>query len=168
MKPNKGLNAGETQITRTLILDGATLDVTLHKLKPSRTKDWSTLEEVTKPYWTFSASAYTKDAGGQILEELYQVLATKKKMTEEFLKVFNWWKEYHLNDLKAGTERQTVILEMKEKERDGADWYNWARIVLLESDMVIDRGYDFGHAWLLKKIPDSVVEEMKKFVEWED
>jgi hypothetical protein len=81
-----------------------------------------------------------------------------KKKLEEILDI---WDKCHLNDMRAGTRLQHAILDKNEEENgpcDSRDWYDWATTVLDENDMLEDRGYIFGSAWLFETIPRETLE----------
>lgn len=72
------------------------------------------------------------------------------KDKEKASKLLNIWKNYHLNDLQAGTLKQTIAL----KECDSYDYND-----RLESlNLLNDKGFRYGTDWLFKPIPDSIIE----------
>lgn len=41
------------------------------------------------------------------------------------------------------------------------DWYDWACKFLASKNLLVDRGYTFGHDWLYETIPAKVVARIK-------
>lgn len=100
--------------------------------------------------------------GGQINDEIEQalknnqfaVLYIPKYRLERLLKI---WKDYHLNDTMPGTERQMKIVK-------GIPYFE--AVTILEShNLLVDRGYEYGTEWLVRRIPDDVIEFIKEIVE---
>ena len=117
--------------------------------------DWSTLEKVESAY-TFSASGeISNDSFGQNLDEIYRLNSDNYF----FRRIYKYWKKYHLNDLRAGTQQQTKIL----KNCKSTDYDDRCKF-LKEHDMYVDRGYTYGSKWLTQIIPDNVVSEIKKLI----
>lgn len=99
--------------------------------------------------------------GGQCLDELAQYPSIKNN--SKFKQVYEWWKNWHLNDMHAGTEKQETALEQ-------AGLTGWANnytecCKYLESiGMLYDNGYKFGTSWLKREIPAEIQEEMRNFI----
>ena len=55
------------------------------------------------------------------------------------------WKEYHLNDMCAGTKKQHDEL-----------------IGLSVPSPLVDRGYEYGSAWLIKVLPNGFEEKLEE------
>lgn len=98
--------------------------------------------------------------GGQCLDDIYPHLKNNSK----FKKIYDWWKEWHLNDMHAGTEKQESALEQ-------AGLTGWANnytecCKYLESiGLLIDDDYVFGTGWLKRVIPSETLLQMKQFIE---
>jgi hypothetical protein len=114
-------------------------------------KNYDDLSAV-KGYYFFAVSAEVKKgkkwiSGGQCLDHL-------KSNNPEFKKIKKMWEEYHLNDMLPGTKKQHEVLG---GFRVG---YDEALTQLAKVNMVNDRGYEYGHAWLLQIIPDKILQEI--------
>ena len=110
--------------------------------------------------------------GGQCLDEIYKF----KKANKQFRKVYDWWNEYHLNDMNAGTREQEKAID-EWKARGNTYDYDKVCDYLKFIDMyeVPFYGYasgkkwngelyKYGHGWVLNMIPEDVLEEMKAFL----
>jgi len=85
-------------------------------------------------------------------------------MARKFLAV---WKEWHLNDMHAGTPLQTAELKRHTFPGHPANHYDWAKGVLkdagLDPDMSLPggafppKGYSYGSAWLSVDVPEDVL-----------
>ena len=66
-----------------------------------------------------------------------------------------YWKEWHLNDMVAGTPEQ----EQFAKEWEKTNKYNYTDIceAMKKANIYEDNGYIYGSKWLFKEIPDKVV-----------
>tara|TARA_R100000005_G_scaffold61331_1_gene31511 strand:+ start:34 stop:498 length:465 start_codon:yes stop_codon:yes gene_type:complete len=117
--------------------------------------DWRTLEQVESAY-TFSASGeISNDSFGQNLDEMYRLNGDNYF----FRRIYKYWKKYHLNDLRAGTQQQTKIL----KNCESTDYDDRCKF-LKEHDLYVDRGYTYGTMWLTQMIPKDVVRQIKKLI----
>lgn len=129
-------------------------------------KDWETLEE--KRMYVFTASASGKGHYGQCLDFI-QENAEKYMMPKErqalYNRIYNIWREYHLNDLQSGTKKQTALLT---EELHRADHYGEACKYLESVGLLEDRGYKYGHGWLCKEIPAEIVAEIMTWKDVED
>ena len=92
---------------------------------------------------------------GQNLDEIYKL----NSGNHGFRQVYKYWKEFHLNDLQAGTLSQTEIL----KNCESTD-YDDRCDFLKEHDMYVDRGYSYGSKCLTQIIPDAIVSQIKKLI----
>lgn len=121
-------------------------------------KDWETLEE--KRMYTFAASAHVKGHWGQCLDYIHDN-AEKYMMPDEMKALYNRiyciWSEYHLNDLQAGTKKQTTSLP---KELCNVNNYSQACEYLKSIGLYEDREYTYGHGWLCQEIPSEIVAEI--------
>lgn len=129
-------------------------------------RDWETLEE--KRMYVFTASAHGKGHWGQCLDFIHEN-AEKYIMPDSkqdlFNRIYNVWNEYHLNDLQAGTKKQTdAISEEMMKLYDYKTVCEHLKIVGLYED----RGYKYGHGWLCKEIPAEVVDEIMSWQNEQD
>lgn len=107
-----------------------------------------------------SASVYNQTktyivAGGQCLDEL--IKHESLKSSDLFVKLYNIWKRWHLNDLHAGLKVQTDFIKDNIKEYD----YTRACRLLKAADLYEINGYKYGHGWLVEELPSEVVEFIK-------
>lgn len=107
-------------------------------------------------------------ACGQILDELKPHFKHDELCStcELFNKLWLLWKEYHLNDLQAGTTLQMAHLNRVKSKFDhsdhSTDWYSWACDELNKVGLLIttykQKPYKFGSQWIKKEIPQDVIE----------
>lgn len=119
----------------------------------------------------FSASVWLEEGGdflcgGQAFDD---VLATVPglKDNEVYMKLYKLWKEYHLNDLHAGTMKQEGYLKAYEEwygVKLDANNYNKACEVLKEAGLLEDAGVEYGCSWVKWEIPGPAVEEIKELL----
>lgn len=93
---------------------------------------------------------------GQCLDDLLQLMPDN-----EVLKIiYPIWKEYHSNNLHAGTKGQEEALQayFTEISQD----YDFGKAVeyLQLIGLYEDRGYKYGSSWLIKPVPDEVVQQL--------
>lgn len=109
-------------------------------------------------------------AGGQNRQELFRHL----RGNPYFREVNQIWKEWHLNDMHAGTPAQEAVLAKYEKadskEPLGTDFpdkqkshYDWACAVLAKENMLVDNGYKYGSAWLKVELPKEVIDTIHRW-----
>lgn len=124
--------------------------------------DWETLKEIHDvPELTMSGGIwdgrhYDIVSGGQMLDEIVEYFPSNSKLK----RLVEIWEEYHLNDLKAGTKKQTAALEGLKYER--GDWYDAAVKHLKSAKLYDDNGYQFGSAWLYQPLPEKIIDEVEK------
>ena len=137
-----------------------------------------TLKDTLKGF-TFTASGmygyeynhrlkdYDYNGGGQCLDEILKLFPNNKELKE----IYKLWKLYHLNDLKAGTTKQTEHLESLGKYQS----YDWAcdelaKVGLLYDDSFTTGGdhinYRYGTAWLMQEIPKDDLNKIKNLIKW--
>lgn len=107
-------------------------------------------------------------ACGQILDIMHRYLGGDPV----FVKLYNLWTAYHLNDLNAGTARQAAALE-----KAGITEYNAACAYLKTVGLYVDsladneslavetktanrKHYEYGHGWITRQIPAAAVAEI--------
>ena len=101
--------------------------------------------------------------GGQCFEDFYQIISKLPDSPEKnfFNKIYKVWKNYQLNDMHAGTERQEKFLEeYYKKNPDEPHNYNNEVKILGENNLYEDNGYVFGTDWLRRDIPQDVIDEI--------
>ena len=105
-------------------------------------------------------------SGGQCLEEMLKVLRGNPK----FVKVYNVWKNWHLNGMKAGTPEQEA--KVNEWLAEGHKYDYTAVCDMLKecglyeveyTGKACGRVYDhepyqYGHGWIVKELPDDVIQ----------
>lgn len=114
------------------------------------------LKNVSK-YRILSISGTSHNFGGQIYDMLINpsedMKIHKKDRVAEIVKI---WREWHLNDMHAGTDKQEALIKSKLKNYE----YDTACQILKENGLYEDRGYKYGHAWLLRALPQEVQEKI--------
>lgn len=78
----------------------------------------------------------------------------------EVVELCDLWDRWHLNDLRAGSRKQSDALRGK-KNRTKHDHYTWACNYLKRKGLLTDQGYRYGNAWLFEEIPATVVARIK-------
>lgn len=87
--------------------------------------------------------------GGQCLDDIKDFF----KNDELFNKIYYLWKNYHLNDLHAGTPKQEKLLKDNVQEHD---WdYTRCCEFLEKHELLYDNGYKYGTSWLYEAIPEK-------------
>lgn len=83
-----------------------------------------------------------------------------------FLELYDLWKNWHLNDMHAGTEKQERIIKNWLDEGNAYN-YDEACRVLVSCGMYVDESYihngkpyRYGTAWLKREIPADVEERI--------
>jgi hypothetical protein len=130
------------------------------KRKPLAT-NWDTLDR-EKDVVVFSmdggiwnASHNDMISGGQNLGTIAKLMLQNKDLQE----LIGYWRKYHLNDMKAGTKRQTEAV--KKWQAEGNKYEYPAAVEHLKSiELDEDKGYKYGHGWLYEPIPDDVVKRI--------
>ena len=156
--PTVCVGVGKGQSFKTI-----TVDI---RLDTQLCKDWETLEE--KRMYVFTASARCKGHLGQCLDHIHEkaeqyIMPDEKRVL--YNRIYNIWREYHLNDLQAGTKKQTALLTDTQRR---ADHYDNACETLKYLGLFEDRGFKYGHGWLCKEIPAEIVAEIMTWKDVED
>lgn len=128
------------------------------RTKDDTAQDWDTLKEVENP----RVLSITGDCGngcGQIVDSF--VPTPTQKLLVDF------WHENHLNDLSAGTKKQTEYLREAGVFADSWE-YDRAVSVLHDADLLCDRGYIYGHGWLYRSFDEDELNRIVKAVEQEE
>ncbi len=98
-------------------------------------------------------------------------------------RILELWDVWHLNDMKSGTQAQLAVVDAYKlalsdavtgltgadavvnvdrlRKMFGVDYYKTACDVLKRAGLYIDRGYTYGHGWLIAVPPAEVIEELK-------
>ena len=125
--------------------------------------------------WCFSASGLHdyqfypsfKDwdylGAGQCLDRIAKDYPNNK----EVQLIVKLWRKYHLNDMNAGSPKQTEYLATLGEYQS----YEWACEELKKVDLLYDKEfspdqpYRYGSAWLYRDIPKKDLETIKKIIE---
>lgn len=100
-------------------------------------------------------SGHDIDCGGQMLDEFLYYSGNKK-----LKRLIEIWKNYHLNDMIPGTEPQMEAL----KECESSDFKDRCNF-LKDKGLYNDRGYKFGHGWLVRPLPSKILPEVQDLVQ---
>lgn len=114
-------------------------------------------------YYSLGISANIHERGsksdyclaGQCLDELIKFESLKSN--DIFVKLYNIWERWHLNDLHAGLKVQEDFIKDNLKEYD----YTRACRLLKDANLYEINGYKYGHGWLVEELPSEVVEFIK-------
>ncbi len=140
----------KVKITVNKIVDACKLDTDLNKLTT---------------YHTVSLSGEIGVCQcGQIKDTLLELANTDKLDLiidhSDFIGLMDIWKLYHLNDMQAGTELQSGMIDkLKVLNPDlfENDHYNGCKTALNVNGLLVDRGYTYGSQWLVQLIPEDVL-----------
>lgn len=125
--------------------------------KPGRAAVEVTLTYKDKgPCLSISAMAYGWHAKepfmcGQCLDELE---STSLKSNDLFQELYRYWKQYHLNDMHAGTPKQEACINEALRAGELPRFeYRAACGLLDKKGLLFDGGYKYGTDWLYEPIP---------------
>jgi hypothetical protein len=92
---------------------------------------------------------------GQARSDLMEITKLEPGWTvADVVKLDQIWREYHLNDMKAGCDHQPdEVLVYENHPR-----YGYRQIDLENTPRCPHTGYKYGSAWLFKALPDDVIE----------
>ena len=108
---------------------------------------------------------YDYQGGGQCLDSIAKDYPDNKEVQT----IVKLWKKNHLNDMNAGTPRQTKYLKSLGKYKS----YDWACEELEKADLLYDKkynypdqkeGYRYGTAWLYREIPSEDLKQIKEII----
>jgi hypothetical protein len=100
-------------------------------------------------------SRYDYDTCGQCIDTIRECFPKNKRVQ----RICDIWEKWHLNDLNAGTDRQTEAIEGW-KARGNKYEYTAVCDYLKEINLYADRGYRYGNEWLVRPLPQSVIDEI--------
>jgi|LSQX01.3.fsa_nt_gb hypothetical protein len=131
------------------------VDLTINQEAETRTAQTTTGHFITG-YKTLSMSG----TNGQNRKETADINNYKELfISKEDLQTINRvWANWHLNDMHIGTERQEEFLKQWKKEHKYD--YTAACEALKEVGLYEDNGHKYGHAWLVKPLPEEVITEI--------
>lgn len=87
--------------------------------------------------------------GGQCLDYILELFPKNKRLQ----RIVEIWKEWHLNDMNAGTRKQKQFLDIN---LQGKYDYSKAVALLKKHSLLIDREYEYGCGWLVKPLPIQI------------
>lgn len=96
--------------------------------------------------------------GGQCCDTILSYFPNDQKAQ----RMVEIWKEWHLNDMKAGTPNQEKAIKNWLSSGIRYD-YSAACEYLRTQNLYNDNGYVYGTAWLHQDIPENIIEEIKLF-----
>lgn len=102
---------------------------------------------------------YDIECGGQCLDTIKEYLPHNK----QFARICEIWEQYHLNDMKAGSKKQTEFLDGL-KATGWVYSYDSAKDKLKEAGLLMDKGYIYGSAWLYCPIPTEIINEITNII----
>ena len=144
-------------------------------------KSYETLQEGT--YTTFAMRGSPTRHGGsdQRIEDLFETYRDRvpKEKLNDFDRIVNLWRNYHLNDCKPGTKAQMDAISNAIRELTFDDLmsgsaqpflrprasYVEVRTFLKRLGLFSDRGYVYGNDWLIKPIPDDDIKFIQSLIE---
>lgn len=113
------------------------------------------------------------NACGQCLDDSVQYLAKSGLRCRTLEKIVPIWKKWHLNDMCAGTVRQSDFIE--QYRYDHPEWryeYDEACEILKKHDLLYDKQYlvdgkpyKYGEGWLFHEIPHEILLELIDILE---
>ena len=115
-------------------------------------------EPAPAEFYEFSASGESTlygryQSGGQMLDDLLTITKPARGLTPEDIRdLHTLWQDWHLNDLTAACDHMPA---------DAYKRYSEAG----EKVACPDTGYTYGHAWLVRVIPDDTAADMRRMIE---
>jgi len=141
------------------------------RIRVATRKDWENLKEDKFTNLSITGSLFYSNGSkknpdfitfGQINTALREIQKDVQWIFPTRLnKVLEIWDEYHLNDLQAGTKRQTELLKILEAEKLK---YDEKLKILKKNGLEVDQGYKYGSEWLAKRIPEKILEELEEIL----
>lgn len=130
-------------------------------IKERTGKHWETFEQVKGYAISISGAVrvpYT-ECWGQCQDSIKELFEEGifKNDKEKVYRIIELWNEWHLNDLNAGTKKQTEYLK-----KIGVEEYKEAVEKLKEVGLYEDNGYRYGSAWLFNPASDEIVKELEE------
>lgn len=86
---------------------------------------------------------------GQIYDEVKEIIPAR---------LYEIWKRWHLNDMRAGTFTQEEILRQAKASGIEFNDYDDTCNYLQRFDALVDDGYKYGSKWLKEELPQEVVD----------
>ena len=102
---------------------------------------------------------------GQNLDEIAELFPDNEKVQ----KIHQVWKEWHLNDMTAGSPRQETFVKKLKQANQPFD-YDTIKQKLTDAGLDPDpefiyKGtpYSYGSAWLMRELPAEIIEEIESW-----
>jgi hypothetical protein len=92
--------------------------------------------------------------------EIDNISFTEKTTKENLIDILDLWNAWHLNDLTAGSIKQENCINQYLKENNKQYNYELACLILRSNSLYNDNGYIYGSAWLVKIVPENVIEKL--------
>lgn len=118
--------------------------------------------------------------GGQCFDDLINEYPELKK-NDLFMEVYDLWKNYHLNDMHAGTPEQEAAIEKWKADGNKYDYKEACKYletvglyeVPIETAHFNNPGakkpdektYRYGHGWLKEEIPEADIARIESLIE---
>lgn len=96
----------------------------------------------------FSMSGSICGYGGQCQDEI-------KPLGNYQTELLDAWKNYHLNNMRAGTPKQEKAIKDEEAKLGRRFNYDMAREFLTSINLLIDNGQEYGGAWYHDNLPEG-------------
>lgn len=129
------------------------------------------LEEITE-WETLSMSGYAQyrpqqdyNYCGQINDMIREELMKWRRVfypVKIVMDLLDIWDKWHLNDLHAGTRAQEEAIKEAEGQTDKGLDYEQRRELLRSKGLLLDRGYEYGTAWLVEPLHPGMRETIKQ------
>jgi hypothetical protein len=101
----------------------------------------------------FRMTGHSPDSLGQCQDSINPANKEQKRLVEI-------WNKWHLNDMKAGTDKQEEALKGL-KVKKGEQHYDAAVVFLKKKHLYMDNGYRYGSSWKTKMLPKDLPEEIR-------
>lgn len=99
---------------------------------------------------------------GQCLDDMMGI--DELRNDELFRTLYNLWKNWHLNDLTAGTTKQEQALNEARKSGKQLNCYDDACKYLESIGLLSDDGYVYGTKWLYREIPEDAMSTIESLL----
>lgn len=124
---------------------------------------------ITMGSWTRRGprSPWREACFGQAIDNVEAFARAMPDKCEALQRLCTLWREWHLNDLQAGTEAQSAaVKEAKLAGEVGTlDYYGDACKALEARGLLTDREYRYGTKWLTRRLPQAVQQEIVSLCE---
>ncbi len=133
-----------------------------------KTHDTGLKLSISASEWNLSRSDCTQC--GQMQDSLKREFQDRKLKLKsvvsdnDFRKLLDIWNEYHLNDIKAGTEKQLDLISQyrdSEKYADKDVFLDRPEAILKDHNANPDGDWKYGHGFLFRPIPASEIKFIK-------